>query len=200
MTRSLDTFKGVIARAEKIAQHGQTIGVGDPSDHYRAALVLAVAGFDRYFTHRFADLLATHLKTKEPSDDLIQSMESWGVNTSFLLRLLAKQPERPFRTIRNKVHPGLFRLTTQQTKAIDTLFSKIGIQGLTGKIEKKHGKKSLIKRVNRAVIRRHRIVHEGDLNRNYSENKITSNNLGLYIKALTDYVVVADTLIGESIK
>lgn len=201
MTKSLDTFQSVIVRAQKLVAHGRTMEKqDDASDLYRSALVFAVSGFDRYFTHRFADILASHLRQKEPSDELIETLESWGIKTGFLLKLIANQPQRPFRTIRNKVHPALFRLTTQQTKEIDKLFAKIGIKGLTGRINSAHTKKFLIKRVNDAVTRRHSIVHEGDLNRHYKQKTISADRVELYISALCDYVTLADKIVGENSK
>ncbi|MCL1629606.1 HEPN domain-containing protein [Roseibaca sp. V10] len=201
MSKSLETFETIIERAKLLVEVHDELPVDDKVDDLlRSALALAVAGFDRYFTHRFADILARHLRYKEPSDDLLKTLDSWGINQKFLLNLIIQQPERPFRTIRNKAHPALFRLTTQQTTEIDKLFAKVGIPGLTGRVEKAHKKKFLIKRVNGAVLRRHSIVHEGDLNRHYREKKISSGSVKTYIITLEDYVRLADNIVGEKAK
>ena len=185
MTKSLETFESVISRALFLVDVFEELPEDNKNDDLlRSALALAVAGFDRYFTHRFADILAGHLRYSEPSKELLETLDSWGINQKFLLRLISKQPDRPFRTIRNKVHPSLFRLTTQQTTEIDKLFKKVGIYGLTGRVEKLHKKKFLVKRVNDAVLRRHSIVHEGDLNRHYKEKAISSKTVRRYIAAL----------------
>ncbi len=198
MARSLDTCMSVFDRARDLVKVYDGMEEDEKNkDLLRSSVVLAVSGFDRYFTHRFTDILSSHLKRKNPSKDLIEVLERAGVNLAFVLKLVAQQKARPFRTIRNKVQPSLFRLTTQQTSEIDKLFNKVGIHGLTGRVQSQCGKKLLIKRINHAVLRRHKIAHEGDLNSHYKPNDLSPNTVNKWIDALEEYVVIADGIVGE---
>lgn len=200
MANSLSTFREVIERSNALAELSTTVEADDISqDLLRSSVVLSVAGFDRYFTHRFSELLASHLKSQEPSDELIELLQRAGVNLKLTLRLLAEKKDRPFRTIRNKVQPALFYLTTQQTKEIDKLFKKVGVQNLTSRVCKKSKKKLLEARVNKAVFRRHSIAHEADLHSHHKVSKIGKSNVDLWIGALSEFVEISDTIITEAL-
>jgi transposase-like protein len=201
MGKSLDTFNSVILRAERLLEHSETIDDDDfQQDMQRSAIVLAVAGFDRYFTHRFAELLVRHLKTRSPSDDLVELLQKAGVDLRLTLKMLAEKQSKPFKTIRNKVQPSLFYLTTQQTKAIDKLFRKVGLHNLTSRVCDKSQKKTLESRVNKAVLRRHSIAHEADLNSHHKTSKIGRKNVNLWLAALKEFVELSDEIIAENLE
>jgi len=203
---ALDTFNEVIVRAKSMLDMSDQVDLDEDlkSDIVRGSLVLAVAGFDRYFTHKFVDLLATFLKTSEISDELVEILGKYGITSKFLLKLLAAQSDRPFRTIRNMIQGDIFYYTTQQTKAIDSLFAKINIRNLTDRVNKKSKSKMMIGRVNKAVFRRHRIVHEADLNMHHRTNKISRAVVENWINALSLFAsnseVIISTLLKENIK
>ncbi|WP_424980742.1 hypothetical protein [Leisingera sp. S232] len=156
--------------------------------------------FDRYFTHRFAELLANYLKREEPSDEIIELLLNAGVTLKLTLKLLAEQRDRPFRTIRNKVQPELFYLTTQQTKEIDKLFKKVGLHNLTDRVCKKSKKKRLRDRVNKAVYRRHSIAHEADLHSHHKVSKLSVSTVELWLDALEEFVSLSDGIIATEMK
>jgi hypothetical protein len=202
MGEALNTFKSTSTRAAAILE--LPVGVENSKilrdDLIRSALVLAVAGFDRYFTHVFVDNLSSYLKNNTANDELIATLNEMGVDYKFVLGLLVRGSDRPFRTVRNRIQGNIFYKTTQQTDAIDKLFKKINIFKLTDRVCKKSRTKLLLDRINKAVNRRHKIVHEGDLNSHHKASAISKATVELYIRAMDEFVDLSDKVIHEEIK
>ena len=169
-SRAYENFESVILRSHYLVSLHKTLEAsvkltGQPydfSDLLRAAIVIAVAGMDAYFTDVFAERLVLFLKKKGTTKDLINLLESAGMDVETALQLLSMQ--RPFRRIRTLVETHLNRHVTQRTKAINKLFKAYDIPDICENVEKKLKRKRLLREIEILVERRHAIAHDGDLN------------------------------------
>ena len=169
-SKSYHKFEGVILRSHHLISLYEFLkthlGPSDPSldfsDLLRAAIVIAVAGMDAYFTDVFAERLVPFLKKKGTTKGLTSLLKDAGMDVEMALQLLSMQ--RPFRKIRTLVETHLERHVTQRTKAIDELFEVYGIPKICDNVERKLKRKRLLREVELLVERRHAIAHEGDLN------------------------------------
>ena len=166
-------------------------------DVLRGAVVLSVAAMDAYFTRRFAELLVPFLKKKGPNAKLIRMLEIAGLNTAVALELAVM--ERPYRRIRSLVQRYLSTYTTQRFQAIDELFLALGVKDLSKNAQGMAHRKTLLRRVELLVERRHQIVHEGDNSQNGKLNHIDANESIGRLQDLMVYVEKADTLIAKAV-
>jgi hypothetical protein len=132
------------------------------SDMSRAAIVLAVAAMDSYFTDVFAERFVPFLKKNGPTKEMVAFLEKAGLDTECALQLLAMK--RPFRRIRTLIETHLERRTTQKVAVIDDLFLIYGLKGFSLHVQKLTKRKKLIARIDSLVKRRNKIAHEGDVN------------------------------------
>ena len=143
-------FEKTISRSRELLNlHKSGSYLDENDDLIRAAIVLGVAGFDRYFTAKFCDVLVTHLKSnKKIGPDLYELLEKAGFNTEFALKLVSETVEnrksRPFRKIRTIVQNSLSAHTTHRDDAIDELFKGLGLKDLSANAAKKAKKKKLV--------------------------------------------------------
>ncbi len=169
-SKAYERFATIILRSHHLVSLHETleanVNPSDPSldfsDLLRAAIVIAVAGMDAYFTDVFAERLVPFLKKKRATDSLTELLEKAGMDVAMALELLSMQ--RPFRRIRALVEAHLQRHVTQRSKAIDELFAVYGILNICKNAEKKLKRKTLLREIELLVQRRHAIVHDGDIN------------------------------------
>ena len=169
-SKSYCKFEGVILRSHHLISLYSLLKPQkesfDPSfdlaDLLRAAIVIAVAGMDAYFTDVFAERLVPFLKKNGTTKGLTDLLEAAGMDVEMALQLLSMQ--RPFRRIRTLVEIHLERHVTQRTKAINELFKAYGIPNICENVEKKLERKRLLREIEILVKRRHAIAHDGDLN------------------------------------
>ncbi|MCR8546797.1 hypothetical protein M4578_03075 [Salipiger sp. P9] len=130
VTKPITTFEKTVERAVSLLKlHEEQPALEELDDLIRAAVILSVAGFDRYFTAKYCDILVPHLKSGQRIySELYDSLEAAGLNAKFALELLAS--ERPFRKIRTIVQNSLSSHTTHRDEKIDELFSRIGLKDL----------------------------------------------------------------------
>ena len=174
---------------ENAAQNEQLV---DPDDMIRAAVVIGVAAFDRYFTAKFCDVLVPHLK-KAPklSNDLLVRLEKAGLNTEFALQLAVSK--RPYRKIRTIVQNSLSRFTTQRSSTIDALFVSLGLIDLSKNSQKKAKRINLNKRIQKLVEIRNDIAHEAHGN----AKNITSVDIRGRLEDLKLFVTNCDVIIDN---
>ena len=138
MSKPYNYFLKSIGRAKKMTE----VEIDDDGlrdDICRGAAVLAIGALDHYFTSKFSDVLRRHLEFNQPNKALIELLERAGLNTRTAIELMVMK--RPFRRIRSLVSKSLSYKTTNQTEAIDRLFSALDLKGLTGKAKKNAGEK-----------------------------------------------------------
>lgn len=167
----------------------------DSDDIARAAIVLAVAAMDSYFTDIFTELLVPYLKKKGPTKDLIKLLSDAGLDTKAALEML--KLERPYRRVRSLVENHFEQYTTQRTKVIDELFKCYGINNLSTNAQKKAGKSTLLRSVSKLIERRHCIVHEGDRNSRGQYNPINKSAVKRWIKHMTKFVSAVDQILAN---
>lgn len=198
------TFKKTSARAlALIALHTdllptQRSALPDDRDLLRSAVALAVAGMDAYFTDRFSESLVRFLKKRGATPDLIDLLSKAGLDTKAALEMITMK--RPYRRIRTLVEAYLANYTTQKQNVIDELFKVYGVKNLCANAQGLARKKKLLKSVEAAVIRRHSIVHAGDLNSHDKARHIDDKLASRYVKNIDLFVENAESLLVNSLK
>ncbi|ELP30166.1 hypothetical protein RBSWK_05924 [Rhodopirellula baltica SWK14] len=109
------------------------------------------------------------------------------------LELLAM--DRPYRRIRNLVDAHLQRTTTQRFDAIDELFICYGMKDFCQNVQKNKNRKHLLASVAKIVERRHKIVHEGDLNSHRRLSPIDALQTKRRVADVLSFVAGADELL-----
>ena len=201
---AISTFKSTAARARGfVALHGslsaeQRAAMPDHRDLLRAGVVFAVAGMDAYFTDRFAESLVRFLKSRGPTADLTKLLAQAGLDTRAALEMLSMQ--RPYRRVRTLLEWHLSRKTTQKQDVIDKLFRVYGVPDLCANAQRHAKKKELLAVVDDAVLRRHSIVHSGDLNAHDKAQPIDDARASRYIQTIELFVTSAEYVIAKSLK
>jgi len=179
VSSSYERFPQVIIRSHNLVSLHESLdslaGSGvdelDFSDLLRSSIVLGVAAMDAYYTDVFAERFVPYLKKKGCNPKLAALLESAGLSTEVALNLYHTQ--RPFRRIRTLVETHLDRHVTQRINVINDLFSTYRIKKLCGNTERKVKRKNLCREVELLVERRHKIVHDGDLNQHGKPTQIS---------------------------
>jgi len=146
VVQPITVFEKTIDRSLALLElHSGDVELGEKDDLVRAAVILAIAGFDRYFTAKYCDVLIPHLKSgKKVDDELCKRLEDSGLSTRFALEFLTAK--RPYRKIRTIVQNSLSAHTTHRDSVIDALFLQLGLKGLCEHAQAKAKRKNLIKR------------------------------------------------------
>lgn len=198
------TFESTSARASSlVALHSslnetQRASMPDCRDLLRSAIALSVAGMDAYFTDRFAESLVRFLKKRGATKGMIDLLSSAGLDAKAALEMLAMQ--RPYRRIRTIIESSLSEYTTQKQRVIDELFVVYGVKDLCRNAEGLSKRKKLLNSVNNAVLRRHSIVHGGDLNSHGKARLISEETAKRFIKDIDLFVHSAEDLLVKSLK
>ena len=169
-----------------------------PSDIIRSAVVLSVAAMDSYFTNRYADILIPFLQKNGSTEKIIELLKKAGLDTAEALNLIAMN--RPYRGVRTLVDRYLAKYTTQRIHVIDELLLGFGVADFCENVQKKAGRKTLLRSIELLVERRHRIVHVGDYNSHAKLSKINPDLLTKRINDLAIFVRGSDEIIKNRIK
>lgn len=195
-------FKLTHERAKHLlAMSNQFSGLRISDDLCRAAVVLAVAGFDRYFTTKFCDVLVPRLKSSKPlGKDLLKTLEQAGFNTEFSLKLIfesvTNRRARPFRKIRTIVQQSLSSHTTHRDTAIDDLFRGLNLTDLTKNAEKMSGKKVADLMI--LVDLRNSIAHEAHVDANGKPLKVDARKIERSIDNLAVFVEACEEIVNAT--
>ena len=184
----------LILKAKGLTSQGSTIEVADLS---RAAIVLAVAAMDAYFTGIFAECFIPYLKKKGCNKHISDILTKAGLNVETAIELLGM--ERPLRRIRRLIDEYLDKRVTQKVHAIDDLFLAYGITNFSDRIQNLKKRKSLLRSIELLVGRRHMIAHEGDMNAHNRLRIIKPSEIQRRIKDLQLYIAGADELLQKQI-
>jgi hypothetical protein len=205
-SKSYLRFEGVIKRSlnllslqpaiEKLL--AKTTPPPDVSDMARAAVVLAVAAMDAYFTAIFAERLVPFLKkAKIAPPALAAVLEKAGLDASLALELLAM--ERPYRRIRKLMDAHLAKHVSQRFEVIDELFASYGITKFCHHAQGKAKRKNLLASIRKIVERRHKIAHKGDLNSHGRLQEITPSNIKTRVMHVVKFVAAADEILQHQL-
>ncbi len=206
MSASYARFESVILRSHNLVSLSDTFNeyltTVDPSlgfsDLLRAAVVLSVAAMDAYFTDIFAERLVPFLRSKGPTQGLIELLGAAGLDTKVALELLSM--DRPYRRIRTLVETKLAIQVTQRIDAINELFAAYGIPDLCGHAERKLGRSQLCKRVELLVKRRHEIAHDGDLNAHGKLQDLGSAWVRNKVRDVQQLIAASDEILRNQLK
>ncbi len=192
MKRSLDlvALQKPIEKIMALAPDSKPL---DLSDMTRAAVVLAVAAMDSYFTDVFAEYLIPFLKKRGATKVMVELLEKAGLDTRYALRLLATK--RPYRRIRTLIETHLEYTTTQKVTAIDELFLAYGVKDFSLQVQKMKKRTKLLAAISRLVKRRNMIAHEGDMNSHRKVIPVDPGRAQRWIQDVLVYVSGADELL-----
>lgn len=205
-SKSYARFEGVINRSlsllvlqppvEKLFLAG-----GNPydlSDMTRAAVVLAVAAMDAYFTGVFAERLVPYLKKKKtPPKPLSELLQRAGLDTATALELLGM--ERPYRRVRKLMDSYLAQHVTQRVEVIDELFLAYGLKEFCKHVQGRAKRRTLLASIRTVVARRHQIVHKGDLNSHGKLQDIKASNIKTRVMHIVKFVSSADEILQKQL-
>ena len=201
--KSFGIFEKTLIRANALVNLRQSNPeIDEQDDLTRAAVLLAVAGFDRYFTAKFFDVLVVHLKSdKKIGDDLFARITDAGFTTKFALQLISESVDnrnsRPFRKIRTIVQNSLSRHTTHREEVIDELFLGLGLKNLCENARKKSGRTGLLKSVVQIVELRNEIAHEAHIKNTGEPRSINTDETVRRISDLSLFVKCCDEIIDS---
>lgn len=202
-------FEGVIRRSlnmltlqDAVDQIWQVTKPGTPldlSDMGRAAVVLAVAAMDAYFTDVFVERLVPFIKRRGATRDLVKLLGEAGLDTECALQLIVLKS--PFRKIRRLVEDHLDKMTTQKFEIIDKLFAIYGLKDFTTNVASYSRKGDrLLMSIRKLVQRRHMIAHEGDVNSHGQPRDANPVEFQRRIRALVLFVAKSDELLHKQLK
>jgi hypothetical protein len=194
--RSLDLI-ALQSPVEKIMALAPTTPKLDLSDMTRAAVVLAVAAMDAYFTDVFAERFVPFLKKKGATKTMVKLLEAAGLHTECALELIVMA--RPYRRIRTLVETYHEHVTTQKHAVIDELFLAYNLKDFSANVEKLKRRRTLLKSLATLVLRRHSIAHEGDLNAHGRVRTIDPANTKTRIQDVITFVSGADELLQRQL-
>jgi hypothetical protein len=201
---AIATFNATSARAKSLItlqaslSPAQVAAMPNKNDLLRSAIALSIAGMDAYFTDRFSESLVRFLKKHGAKPDLTSLLFEAGLDTKAALEMLAMQ--RPYRRIRTLVEAYLSNYTTQKQDVIDKLFLVYGVKGLCKHAQAMSTKRKLLTSVNGAVLRRHSIVHAGDLNSHNKPRPIDAKLATRYVSNVEIFVKHAEILLAKALK
>jgi hypothetical protein len=201
---AIASFKSTSNRANSLITlhasltEAQIAAMPDPNDLLRSAIAFSVAGMDSYFTDRFSESLVRFLKIRGATPDLIVLLRDAGLDTKAALEMLTMQ--RPYRRVRTLVEDYLSNYTTQKQDVIDKLFRVYGVKDLCKSAQGLSKKKKLLTSVNGAVLRRHSIVHAGDLNSHNKARPIDTKLAQRYVDNIDIFVTQAEVLLVKTLK
>jgi len=89
LAKAYTNFTRTIERSRQIiALYRTEVELDEKEDLVRFSVVLSVSALDAYFTDKFCDTLVPFLKKNSPTDDLVELLESAGLNTRTALELI----------------------------------------------------------------------------------------------------------------
>ena len=204
-SKSYIRFEGVIQRSlnllalqphvEKLFTTGGK--PHDLSDMTRAAVVLAVAAMDAYFTGVFAERLVPYIKKKTVSRALTSVLHKAGLNTGVALELLGM--ERPYRRVRKLMDSYLAQHVTQRIEVIDELFLAYGFKDFCHHVQSRAKRESLLASIRKLVERRHQIAHKGDVNSHGRLQKIAPSQIKTRVMHVVKFVASADEMLQNQL-
>ena len=205
-SKSYIRFEGVINRSlnllalqspvEKLFDQGGK--PHDLSDMTRAAVVLAVAAMDAYFTGVFAERLVPYLKKKKTAPKALTGLlQKAGLDAAMTLELLGM--ERPYRRVRKLMDSYLAQHVTQRIEVIDELFLAYGFGDFSRHVQARAKRKTLLASIRHLVGRRHDIAHKGDLNSHGKLNDIKPSRIKMRTMHVVTFVSCADEMLQEQL-
>lgn len=170
-------FEKTIKRCYQLNLLNQKIETKN-NDLSRASIVLSVAALDAYVTDCFSEHFLKYIKKKDISREVIDLLDKYGVTVKCLLDIIKDGNDiehNVFELIREKMYLYFEKYTTQKMDVIDSLFSLYGLKDITLCAQNRSNEIKLLEEVNKIIIRRHGIVHNGDYDKNFNIKTISNN-------------------------
>ncbi len=129
---------------------------------------------------------------------LVNLLEKAGLDTRQCLAMLSM--ERPYRRVRTLVDGYLDKYVTQRFSAIDSLFLAYGLKDFSKKVQGRLRRQNVLSRIEVLVLRRHEIVHAGDLNAHGRLRRINADDAFKRIEDINRFVGAAEALLNNFLK
>lgn len=141
---------------------------------------------DAYSTDRFVAAVVPYVKKHGATQHLADLLGKAGLDVGQALEMATM--DRPLRRLRTLVQNHLERFSTQKMETIDELFRCLGLPKLTAHAEHRAQQRTLRRRVEGVIERRHEIVHRRDLDKYGRPQEVSAlwalrriNNLDLLV-------------------
>lgn len=179
---SMQRCDALLAQAEKSPLNEELL---------RFVVVLCVSALDMYASDRFMENFSRHIKTRSLASDEIELLKNSGVTIEVVLNLLKqhKKGKHPFRSIREYVDRYFSKASRQSFDKINDLYTYYGLRNLTDDALKRCDKKTVGSKIQKMLIRRHKIVHEADYD---GKHKLA----GLNAKEVCGWRKATETFVG----
>lgn len=202
----VDSAQAVIVLRDGASLSDATFSADGLDDILRSALVMGVSALDRYVHERVREGIVRAFRrrglSREQRDFAIPLTLALDAMNSLRRAQRQGRAVRPANEIRKAIQEMLHEKPLQNWRDIEGAFCLIGITGITGEIQASLGLPNLdeYKKEYRAIIaRRHRIVHEGDLERHErggrpKKNRISSRFVRRSLDFLKKFVAELEKL------
>ena len=202
--RATNQIRLVIALGTQVSEGFQLDGgdVTTPNmkdlihDVARLAIVTSVAAMDDFFTRKFVEIVPKYIEKNGIDDNLANYLEEAKLGVKEALNLGKTKDYKREIALHLKTH--LAKHTTQRTKSIDDLYSRLGLKSLSENSARKLGDISILDTIEEIVERRHVIVHSADLDSNGNLTPV-KNDIIHRLTSLFDFVYAANEIIDNSV-
>ncbi|MCL4179180.1 MAG: hypothetical protein KJ072_15740 [Verrucomicrobia bacterium] len=198
----VDSADAIIILREGAKLNASAFAKADMDDLLRSALVMAVSALDRYVHERICKgIVLAYRKSsllKEQRDFSIPVSLALAATEALRKAHKAGLAVRPANEIRKKIQELLHTRPFQSWQEIDYGFKLLGISGLAGKMQASMNVASfdvVRNQLNAVVMRRHKIVHEGDLERHLRGGHPKKNAIGK--KFVADSITFLEKLVDH---
>ena len=165
------------------------------SDLTRSSIVLAVAGFDDYFTSRFTENIVPYIRRRGVTKGLEDMLARSGFSYAEAIDMATMK--RPMSRLKSIIQDGLENYVTQKIETIDALFLSIGVENLCQRVQEHAGRKTMIRRVEILIEKRHEIVHKGHLDKRGRIKNISARDTRGRIDDLYLFIWNTDVLLNK---
>jgi len=209
--KAIAAFELTYQRAlDLIAIHRKLHSRGKPprksADILRAAVVFAVSGMDAYFTDKIRENAVPLIKMLHGQDlpESLVNVISDQLNTGQMLRVMLQK--RPLAHIGSAVRRALAQRTYQDPGKIEKGLKIIKVSNFWCEVARELGttQKRLKSDVAAVVLRRHKIVHQGDLGRaKKTRHRLTQlgrSEAEKMVKTIGKFVQAANKVIDKQLR
>jgi hypothetical protein len=167
-------------------------------DCIRMAIVLAVAGLERYVKQRFLENLSRQIREQpEGNEALNKLLSESGVTADVWKGLALGGQSHPLKTVRSKVVVHLENIAIQNSSSINDLYKCYGLGSIVGNAARKTGLKTIWPSVMRIVNRRHKIAHDADYKRAGALESVIENDVRKRLGDLCRFVNAMDEIVSR---
>lgn len=175
-------------------------------DLLRAAIVLAVAGLDKYCKDKFLEHFSSYYNSKDDylSKRCDEILKKAGLSLAKILKLYrAKEKDpsiKPVEKITQALRKYLYHTTFQNEESIIDLFQAYELQNVIKDAIKKSGKVDTSKNVDNLLKRRNKIAHTADYGDKPCASSLDIKEINVWLQSLLELVECIDAIVSNKFK